>query len=93
MAHNKLATMTGQVDQKKTRDMGRQGRGFKLSDLPQTVVEYGEEDNEPGGARLDAALLSAKSDDRAKVSSDLNPNSSPWVPSSNVVQAMSKVWK
>ncbi|KAF6844285.1 hypothetical protein CMUS01_01254 [Colletotrichum musicola] len=83
--------MAGKVDQKKTRDFGLQGRGFKFSDLPRTVIEDAEDDNEPGGARLDGALLSAKSGDQAKVSSDLNPNSSPWVPNSNVIQATSKV--
>lgn len=91
MSHNKFATMAGKVDQKKTRDFGLQGRGFKFSDLPRTVIEDAEDDNEPGGARLDGALLSAKSDDQAKVSSDLNPNSSPWVPNSNVIRATSKV--
>ncbi|GKT46066.1 uncharacterized protein ColSpa_06247 [Colletotrichum spaethianum] len=78
------------------RDMVRQG-GFTSSDLPEVVVEDSEYDKEPGGARLDGAPYSTNSDKnqgqgKAKTSSNLNPSSPTWVPTtSNSRHNISKI--
>ncbi|KZL80620.1 rna rnp-1 protein [Colletotrichum incanum] len=72
------------------RDMVRQG-GFTSSDLPEVVVDDSEYDQEPGGVRLDGTPYGTNSDKNqgqgeAKASSNLNPSSSPWVPTNTIAR-------
>ncbi|KAH0422438.1 hypothetical protein CcaCcLH18_12813 [Colletotrichum camelliae] len=90
MAAPKFAGI-GKVDQKKMRkqmrEMARQG-AFKVTDLPQTVSEECEADNESGGVRIDGISFTAHSDKfQDKSSSDLNPTSTPWLPNGSMANS------
>ncbi|KAF9872211.1 hypothetical protein CkaCkLH20_10303 [Colletotrichum karsti] len=75
--------MRKQHQQKKLHHMTHQG-SVNISDLPQTVSEEADYDNEPGGVRLNGALFVTNSDQiQNRAPSHLNPTSSPWHPKSN----------
>lgn len=95
MAYPKYAGMNGKMDQKNMRQQQRQTSRqdtLKISDLPQTVSEEGEYDDEPGGVRLNGALFSMNSGQlKGKAPSELNPTSSPWLPKTNGINKVCRI--